>query len=133
MEKCETAGRHKSSEVLFESLDLMHSLGIIHGDIKLDNIMWSNSFHKWVFIDFGLSQVLSEKPGERTFTKYFGTFQNSSEEMKGLFYSSKKGYVDLFYNDLFGLKVVFEQVIVSQKEEQKAKKVYELKPYVNFV
>ena len=78
MEKCEGAGRHKSLKSLYNSLDLMHSLGIIHGDIKLDNIMWSNYFHKWVFIDFGFSQVLSEKPGESTFTKYFGTFQNSS-------------------------------------------------------
>jgi len=43
---------------MYSSLDMMHSFGIIHGDIKSDNIMWSPSFEKWVFIDFGLSQVL---------------------------------------------------------------------------
>lgn len=36
----------------------MHSLNIIHGDIKLENIMWSSTFQKNVFIDFGLSRIL---------------------------------------------------------------------------
>jgi serine/threonine protein kinase len=36
----------------------MHSLNIIHGDIKLANIMWSETYQKNIFIDFGLSMFL---------------------------------------------------------------------------
>lgn len=36
----------------------MHTLQIIHGDIKNENIMWSPTFQKNIFVDFGLSQFL---------------------------------------------------------------------------
>lgn len=52
----------------------MHTLQIIHGDIKPDNVMWSTEYNKNVFIDFGLTSLLDEKKGEKTFTKYFGTY-----------------------------------------------------------
>lgn len=57
-----------------ESLQLMHSLNIIHGDIKLENVMWSSTFQKNVFIDFGLSRILKQSIGELTYTSFFGTY-----------------------------------------------------------
>jgi serine/threonine protein kinase len=36
----------------------MHTLGIVHRDIKPDNIMYSRTFKKHVFIDFGGCLVL---------------------------------------------------------------------------
>jgi serine/threonine protein kinase len=36
----------------------MHSLNIIHGDVKLENIMWSEKYNKNVFIDFGFSKLI---------------------------------------------------------------------------
>ena len=56
------------------SLRMMHSLSIIHGDIKNENIMWSNRFNKNVFVDFGLSLFLKENIGTKTYTSFFGTF-----------------------------------------------------------
>ena len=41
----------------------MHTLGILHRDIKPDNIMYSQSYQKYVFIDFGISEFRKEKPG----------------------------------------------------------------------
>lgn len=83
-----------------EDLSLMHSFQIIHGDIKIDNIMWSPSHEKNVFIDFGLSKLLKEKVGQMTKTHYFGTYQYCSSEMKSLLIKNRTGFVDLYFNDL---------------------------------
>ena len=103
MEVCEQP-QQESFDTLYDSLSLMHSFGIVHGDVKPENIMWSPSLKKNVFIDFGLSRVVKEKPGQKTHTGFCGTFEHSYSEMKTLLIESKKGYVDLFYNDLFGVK-----------------------------
>lgn len=59
MEKCERIKIETDisflKRELLESLKIMHSLKIIHGDIKPDNTMWSPAFKKHIFIDFGLS------------------------------------------------------------------------------
>jgi serine/threonine protein kinase len=41
-----------------QSLKLMHSLKIIHNDIKSENIMYSPHHKKVVFIDFGITQLV---------------------------------------------------------------------------
>jgi serine/threonine protein kinase len=51
----------------------MHSLKVVHRDIKPDNIMYSKSFKKHVFIDFGGSVLLKESIGEKSLTKFLGT------------------------------------------------------------
>lgn len=38
---------------LKRSLKIMHSINVVHRDIKPDNIMYSESLKKHVFIDFG--------------------------------------------------------------------------------
>lgn len=63
----------------------MHQLGIIHGDIKLENIMWSPKLNKNVYVDFGLSKIIGEKPGFKTLTKYFGTYSYCCKDMRTLF------------------------------------------------
>lgn len=59
----------------------MHSLNIIHGDIKPDNIMYSQENKKFVFVDFGFSKCLQGKPGTMTTSRYFGTWIYSCQEM----------------------------------------------------
>ena len=108
MEVCEQS-QQESLNTLYDSLSLMHSFGIVHGDVKPENIMWSPSFKKNVFIDFGLSTVVKEKPGQKTYTGFCGTFEHSYSEMKTLLIETSKGYVDLFYNDLFGVKSSFNK------------------------
>jgi serine/threonine protein kinase len=65
----------------------MHILGILHRDIKPSNMMYSKSFGKYVFIDFGISDFKSEKPGELIRSKFLGTYAYCTEEFKKLFKS----------------------------------------------
>lgn len=51
----------------------MHMLQIIHGDIKPSNIMYSPTFKKHVFIDFGCSEGLKKNLGQKKTTNFFGT------------------------------------------------------------
>lgn len=44
----------------------MHILKIIHQDIKPDNIMYSPTFKKLVFIDFGGCLMVEEPLGLKT-------------------------------------------------------------------
>jgi hypothetical protein len=37
---------------------------MVHLDIKPANIAYSNYFKKWVFLDFGFSEIIEENPGE---------------------------------------------------------------------
>jgi len=39
-------------------LKKLHLLNIVHLDIKPSNIMFSKQFNKFVFIDFGLSDLI---------------------------------------------------------------------------
>ena len=87
-----------------ENLKIMHSLGIVHMDIKPENIGWSNEFKKWVFLDFGFARFLDAKIGQKSETGFIGTFNYASKEMKQLYHLRKKGFVDLYYNDLFSLE-----------------------------
>ena len=57
----------------------MHILKIIHRDIKPDNIMYSPTFKKLVFIDFGGCLIINEPLGAKTFTYFFGTTKYCSE------------------------------------------------------
>jgi serine/threonine protein kinase len=84
-------------------MKIIHSLGFCHLDIKYENIGFSKIFNKFVFLDFGFSKSINEPIGYKSFTLYSGTFSYSSDEMKKLFLLKKKGYVDLYYNDLYCL------------------------------
>lgn len=58
-----------------ENLKKMHSLKMVHRDIKHSNIGWSNFFNRWIFLDFGFSTILTEDIGEKTWTKFIGTYK----------------------------------------------------------
>lgn len=100
MEMCAPFKLKKNN--LKKQLAFMHSLGIIHGDIKSENIMWSPTYHKNVFIDFGFTKMLNEQIGQRTKTAFFGTMGYCGDEMKSILYKSGGGHVDLYYNDVIG-------------------------------
>lgn len=76
MEQCFQAS---NSEILNEcsslesSLRTMHSMGLIHKDIKPENIMFSPSLSKCVFIDFGISHFVLESHHEKSETVCEGT------------------------------------------------------------
>lgn len=39
----------------------MHQLKVIHSDIKPPNVMFSPSYQKNVFLDFGVAEVINEE------------------------------------------------------------------------
>lgn len=93
-------------QTLNSSLKTLHSLRIVHGDIKPNNVMWSPAYEKLVFVDYGLSRCVKEPLGQKSRVSYFGTFQFSSAEMLALFDQNCAGFVDLYYNDIHAMKVM---------------------------
>jgi serine/threonine protein kinase len=51
-------------------------------DIKPSNICFSPSMNELVFIDFGLSSVIEEKIGFKTGTRFAGSLNFCSPDMK---------------------------------------------------
>lgn len=86
---------------MLENLWVLHQFKIIHYDITSDNFMFSRTHQKIVFIDFGLSKIISEDCGFKTYTSFRGTPTFVSEPMLDLLGpSNKSNFVDLYYNDL---------------------------------
>lgn len=53
----------------------MHNLGIVHCDIKPENIMFSQSYQRNVFLDFGIAEICKQKIWNSTLTKFKGTYE----------------------------------------------------------
>ena len=102
----------------------MHSLKLVHRDIKPLNVAWSPTFKRWIFLDFGFSTILQENFGEKTYTKFIGTFNYTIDELQSLFLFGEKGAVNFYKNDEFGLKksikIILEE-IKARKEKEKEK------------
>jgi serine/threonine protein kinase len=91
----------------------MHALRIVHQDIKPDNFMFSPSFNKLVFIDFGCCRILSQPIGFKTKTAFVGTKTHCSYEME-LTYNRDPIHVDLYYNDMYGLSKTLKSKMNSK-------------------
>ena len=89
---------------LFLNLKTMHTLRIVHRDVKEVNIGWSEKFEKWVFLDFGFTTCLRESIGEKSQTKFIGTFKYVIDEIQDLYYLGLSGKADFYYNDVVGLE-----------------------------
>lgn len=88
---------------LKQSLINIHSLKIIHFDIKPENICYSLQHKRYIFIDFGLHKVIKEEIGFKTETNYQGSLLFCSEEMRECFLNGSR-QVDLYYNDALCLE-----------------------------
>jgi serine/threonine protein kinase len=112
MEQCVTFDKISIEEEMKRNLLVMHSLKICHMDISQKNIMYSLTFKKWVFIDFGLSRIVKENPDEKSYTGFCGTYAYCDKDMQVLFDRSIAGWVNLYWNDVIGL----ERSLVEMKE-----------------
>ena len=87
---------------------IMHRFQIVHSDITNFNFMFSRSQGKVVFIDFGLSKIIREEIGFKTYTSFRGTPTFVSEAMLNLLgVKNRWDFVDLYFNDLVCLQKVY--------------------------
>ena len=128
MELCQQPNEVKEEEEenirqeLFENLKTMHSLKMVHRDIKEPNIGWSEEFGRWVFLDFGFSTMLRQSIGQKTYTKFIGTFKYTYDELQKLYYFERGDEVDFYYNDIYGLERSIKKIVqerVEKKEKEK--------------
>lgn len=96
-------------ERMLYCLRVLHSFGIIHKDVKPSNMVYSPALQNFVFIDFGISMWVKERPGEQTKTFREGTFQYMSPQMKRLD-PGCAGWVDLYWNDLYALRMSLQKL-----------------------
>lgn len=78
--------------------------------------MFSRVHGKVVFIDFGLSKVILQNWGFKTYTGFRGTpnfVSNAMLELLGP--GAKKAHVDLYYNDLICLQNVYNYRNVKKR------------------
>ena len=67
MEVCQKTEKNPfETEEIYKNLAIFHRLKIVHQDIKPENIMFSPSKKKIVFVDFGLSRIIEEELGKQT-------------------------------------------------------------------
>ena len=78
--------------------------------------MLSPERRELVFIDFNCSIMVKQKIGERTLTKFKGTVVNCSPEMFEIFTTKEYGFVDLYYNDAYGLEMLMKSQEAKLKE-----------------
>lgn len=95
---------------LCNGLKLMHSLGVVHNDIKTDNIMVSPITGEIKYIDFGGAS----KKGEKASTK---TFRYVDPELlyysKGKFRRKKVDFDSLREGDLWSLGIVIYKLVLN--------------------
>lgn len=86
----------------------------MHLDVKKANICFSKELNKNVFIDFGLSRLIQQEIGEKTWTTFTGTLNYCSEEMKKCYILQSKLLVDLYQNDWHALQKTCEEFVKKE-------------------
>jgi len=80
MEGCSPISSQLSTGTsLFKSLALLHHFHIVHLDIKPVNVMFSYEYNQPIFIDFGLSQLISTDVGYKKKTRFSGNLTFCSQ------------------------------------------------------
>jgi hypothetical protein len=72
--------------------------------------MYSRSYEKYVFIDFGISEYRNVKPCQLALTKFSGTYSYCTKEMKKLFKTRQSSWVNLHFNDAYGLDLSISEM-----------------------
>ena len=73
-------------------------------------------------MDFGFTIFLRESVGEKTYSKFIGTFRYTYDEIQKLYYLSEGDRVDFYYNDVYGLErsiaVIKGKRKIKEEEEE---------------
>ena len=77
--------------------------------------MFSKTYEKYVFIDFGLSKLFKEPMGYKYHLTFRGTPNYCSRDMALAFDSDKTVMVDPYYNDINCFKETFQSQCLNNK------------------
>jgi serine/threonine protein kinase len=92
-------------------LKSLHTLKIVHLDIKPENISFSLALNEPVFLDFGFSDILDEDIGMKTQTFFVGTIGYNSPEMMECYNHQCSSFVDVYYNDVYALDKSIQSIL----------------------
>jgi serine/threonine protein kinase len=118
MEYCEMEHFDIDWSSLQRKLHLLHTLHIVHLDIKPENLGFSVKHNSFIFIDFGLSKVVTEEIGVPSVSAFAGSMNFCSEEMLELFLNDRSGLVDLYINDAICLDKTRQNVLDQRPDPQ---------------
>lgn len=93
MQYCEMMYFDVDWDGLQRKLSLLHRFHIVHMDIKPENLGFSTDNNSFIFIDFGLSKIIGEEIGVRSWTSFTGSMDFCSKEMLELFLDDRPGMV----------------------------------------
>ena len=95
--------------ILLSELRQLHSHGILHRDIKLENILWmeKNALLCFIFIDFGISHKFGS--GEKIMV--------SRDDFKPAEINTER---EGFHSDIYSLGKVFQEVLRINSKEMRA-------------
>ena len=71
---------------------------------------YSPSFKKCVFIDYGLSIVIDDVVGYKTYSNFVGTLAYCSDKKKKTYFIQKARLIDLYHNDSVSLKITLGKI-----------------------
>lgn len=74
--------------------------------MKEQNVGWSPSFKRWIFLDFGFAKFLRENIGYKSYGRFIGTYKYTLKQLQELFHLERPGKIDFYYNDMSGLNMV---------------------------
>jgi serine/threonine protein kinase len=92
---------------LIEGLEGCHNAGVVHRDLKTENIMMND---KWILkiADFGYATLLAGKTGNNTLTSFLGTLSYAAPEIL-----NKKPYNGVFA-DIFSCGVILFVLVTGK-------------------
>jgi serine/threonine protein kinase len=85
LSECQLLQMNTIASDLKYCLSVLHSLRIVHKDIKPQNVLWSQHYNRFVLCDFGISHYVKESIGQKTETGYEGTYGYEGAEMRSLY------------------------------------------------
>jgi predicted Ser/Thr protein kinase len=88
------------------ALDYAHTLGVVHGDVKPQNILIENGDHAWL-ADFGLTRLLDERTGVTSTGTPLGSFDYMAPELA-------EGADASAASDLYSLAVTAYQALTGE-------------------
>lgn len=98
-----------AKEQALQDLSRIHSLGVVHGDLKLPNLVWNSAKQRIVFIDFGCSYVFTEDNDADTWAKYTAV---ESECLKRLLFTNNEDVIPKD-TDMNGADVIVNNKVIA--------------------